>query len=163
MSAFTTADRLHRLIKQALDSGQASTIAEAESLFAGYRVALHLDHQAARDRHHQAALLTAVALARRVFLGGVTVDAPPDVPLLAPMPFGNTLGEALVRLGAQLAPAPQGTARIEVGGPPAARQGDFHIRMLFAGWRGGVVPADADTAPEPRPVMSLSPMLSAAF
>ena len=40
MTAFTAADKLHRLVKQALDSGAAASIAEAEALFAGYRLAL---------------------------------------------------------------------------------------------------------------------------
>jgi hypothetical protein len=40
MIAFTAADKLHRLVKHALDSGAAASIAEAEALFAGYRLAL---------------------------------------------------------------------------------------------------------------------------
>ena len=108
MSAFTTADTLHRLVKQALDSGEAVSIAEAEALLAGYRLALRLDDAQARDSHHQAVLLTAVALARRVFLGGVTVAAAGGLPLLTPLPFGRTLGEAVVALGATLASLPDG-------------------------------------------------------
>ena len=42
MTAFTAADKLHRLVKQALDSGAAASIAEAEALFAGYRLALRI-------------------------------------------------------------------------------------------------------------------------
>jgi hypothetical protein len=61
MTAFTAADKLHRLVKHALDSGAAASIAEAEALFAGYRLTLRIGEDAARDRHHQAALLTAVA------------------------------------------------------------------------------------------------------
>ena len=34
------ADNLHRLVKYALDSGEAKTLDEAESLFQGYRLAL---------------------------------------------------------------------------------------------------------------------------
>ena len=94
MSAFTAADTLHRLVKQALDSGEAVSIAEAEALFAGYRLALRLDDAQARDPHQQAVLLTSVALARRVFLGGVAVAAPADLPLLTPLPFGRHLGRS---------------------------------------------------------------------
>ena len=50
MTAFTAADKLHRLVKHALDSGAAASIAEAEALFAGYRLALRIDEEAARDR-----------------------------------------------------------------------------------------------------------------
>src|SRR5205085_7142477 len=118
MTAFTPADTLHRLIKHALDSGAVATIAEAESLFAGYRLALRIDDAHARDRHCQAALLTAVALARRVFLGGVTVAVAPDTPLLAPLPFGQTLAEAVVALGGAITPAPEGIPLIDIGAGP---------------------------------------------
>jgi hypothetical protein len=163
MSAFTTADTLHRLVKQALDSGEAVSIAEAEALLAGYRLALRLDDAQARDSHHQAVLLTAVALARRVFLGGVTVAAAGGLPLLTPLPFGRTLGEAVVALGATLASLPDGVPLVDVGGGALARQGNFHIRALFAGWRGGIVPAHVDASPAPGPVMALAPMLAAAL
>src|SRR3984885_4183024 len=103
MSAFTTADTLHRLVKQALDSGEAVSIAEAEALLAGYRLALRLDEAQARDSHHQHMPLPPVALARRVFLGGVTVAAAGGLPLLTPLPFGRTLGEAVVARGGRLA------------------------------------------------------------
>src|SRR6516165_2596779 len=98
MTAFTAADKLHRLVKHVLDSGAAASIAEAEALFAGYSLALCIKAEAARDPHHQAALLTAVALARRVFLGGVSVGPLPETPLLAPLPFGTTLADAVVAL-----------------------------------------------------------------
>ena len=163
MSTFTTADTLHRLVKQALDSGEAVSIAEAEALLAGYRLALRLDDAQARDSHHQAVLLTAVALARRVFLGGVTVAAAGGLPLLTPLPFGRTLGEAVVALGATLASLPDGVPLVDVGGGALARQGNFHIRALFAGWRGGIVPAHVDASPAPGPVMALAPMLAAAL
>jgi hypothetical protein len=73
MDAFSTADSLHRLAKQAIDSGAASSIAEAEAMLRGYRLDLAIGEPEVGDPHHQAALLTGVALARRVFLGGVSV------------------------------------------------------------------------------------------
>ncbi len=125
MSAFTAADTLHRLVKQALDSGEAVSIAEAEALFAGYRLALRLDDAQARDPHQQAVLLTAVALARRVFLGGVAVAAPADLPLLTPLPFGRTLGEAVVALGATPASPPDGVPLVDIGGGALAQPRQF--------------------------------------
>ena len=163
MTAFTAADKLHRLVKHALDSGAAASIAEAEALFAGYRLALRIGEDAARDRHHQAALLTAVALARRVFLGGVSVAPLPDTPLLAPLPFGVTLADAVAGLGGSIAEPAAGTPVIEIGGAPSGRRAPFHVRAVFAGWRGGIVPAPADAAPMPAPVMALAPMLAAAL
>lgn len=163
MTAFTAADKLHRLVKHALDSGAAASIAEAEALFAGYRLTLRIGEDAARDRHHQAALLTAVALARRVFLGGVTVAPLPDTPLLAPLPFGVTLADAVASLGGSIGEPEAGTPVIEIGGVPSTRRAPFHVRAVFAGWRGGIVPAPADAAPVPAPVMALAPMLTAAL
>lgn len=163
MTAFTAADKLHRLVKHALDSGAAASIAEAEALFAGYRLALRIGEDAARDRHHQAALLTAVALARRVFLGGVSVAPLPDTPLLTPLPFGTTLAQAVAALGGSIAEPAAGTPVIEIGGAPSARRAPFHVRAVFAGWRGGIVPAPAGAAPVPAPIMALAPMLAAAL
>jgi hypothetical protein len=163
MTAFTAADKLHRLVKQALDSGAATSIAEAEALFAGYRLALCISEEAARDRHHQAALLTAVALARRVFLGGVSVAPLPDTKLAVPLPFGATLADAIVGLGASIGEPAAGTPVIGIGGAPCARRAPFHVRAVFAGWRGGLVPAPAEAAPELAPVMALAPMLAAAL
>jgi hypothetical protein len=155
MTAFTAADKLHRLVKHALDSGAAASIAEAQALFAGYRLALRIGEDAARDRHHQAALLTAVALARRVFLGGVSVSPLPETPLLAPLPFGAALAEAITALGGSISEPVAGTPVIEIGGTPSARHAPFHVRVVFAGWRGGIVPAPAGAAPVPAPVMAL--------
>ena len=163
MTAFTAADKLHRLVKHALDSGAAASIAEAEALFAGYRLALRIGEDTARDPHHQAALLTGVALARRVFLGGVSVSPLPDTPLLAPLPFGVTLADAVTALGGNIAEPSAGTPVIEIGGTPSARRAPFHVRAAFAGWRGGIVPAPAEAAPLHAPVMALAPMLSAAL
>jgi hypothetical protein len=163
MTAFTAADKLHRLVKHALDSGAAASIAEAEALFAGYRLALRIGEEAARDRHHQAALLTAIALARRVFLGGVSVSPLPDTPLLAPLPLGTTLAQAVTALGGSITEPAAGMPVIEIGGTPSARRAPFHVRAVFAGWRGGIVPAPAEAAPVPAPVMALAPMLAAAL
>lgn len=163
MTAFTAADKLHRLVKQALDSGAAASIAEAEALFAGYRLALRIGEEAARDGHHQAALLTAVALARRVFLGGVSVAPLPDVPLAIPFSFGTTLAEAIVGLGSSIGEPAADTPVVELGGAPSPRCAPFHVRAVFAGWRGGIVPAPAQTAPVPAPIMALAPMLAAAL
>src|ERR1700712_1496055 len=109
MTMFTPADKLHRLVKQALDSGAAASIADAELLFSGYRVGLRVGAADAADPHCQAALLTAVALARRVFLGGVTVAPLPEVPLSASLKVGDTLADALRALGGHIEEIPDST------------------------------------------------------
>ncbi|MEJ2435951.1 MAG: hypothetical protein P8Y53_23460, partial [Pseudolabrys sp.] len=90
MNAFTAADTLHRLVKQAVDSGAATSLAEAEKLFRGYRIGFAVGPAEAAQRAHQITLLTGVALARRVFLGGVSVAGALDVPLLVPVVRAST-------------------------------------------------------------------------
>ena len=162
MNKFDEQD-LHRLVKQALDSGAAPTVAEAEALYRGYRLALTIDADVIGRLPHQIALLTAVALGRRVFHGGVDVAGPLDAPLVAPLPLGSTLGDAVVALGGvRVAERQDERPMITVSDTPQPRGADFHVRTAFAGWRGGVVPADAESVAE-EPVMALSPMLSAAL
>src|SRR5690606_9396068 len=95
----TPADELHRLAKRAMDNGTARTREEAEALLCGYRVAVAIGPHEAADPHHQDALLTAVALGRRVFLGGVSVQGTIDTPLRARLPLGATLRDAIAALG----------------------------------------------------------------
>lgn len=163
MSTIETADTLHRLVKHALDSGQAASIAEAKALFAGYRLGLRLDQGRAGDLDYQVALLTAVALGRRVFLGGVTVAAPSQVPLNAPLPLGRSLGEAVIALGGVLGDLPSDIPLVDISVASRPRERDFHIRTSFSGWCGGVLPAHFETSPVLRPTMPLTPMLSAAL
>jgi len=163
MNAFTPADTLHRLVKQAMDSGAASSLAEAENLFRGYRLCFSIGDAEATQPAHQIALLTGVALARRVFLGGVTVAGALDVPLLVPAARGSSLSEALRAMGAEIADAePADRPSIAIGGAARDRRAGFHVRAVFAGWRGGAVPAHVDFTGGEGEVMPLAPMLAAA-
>ena len=160
---FTPAESLHRLVKLAIDSGAAATVAEAEATFHGYNLAFSLNAENVNDPHHQAALLTGIALARRVFLGTISVMGLTETPLAVPLPFGMTLTEAVIALGGSpTAPTP-GTPQITIGGPPLARSEPFHVRAIFGGWRGGIVPAHSDIARDCQRAMPLAPMLSVAL
>jgi hypothetical protein len=164
MNEFASSESLHRLIKHALDSGVASSLAEAEAMFRGYCVHFSIDPADADDQHHQAALLTGVALAQRVFLGGVSVAGTLSAPLRVPMPLGRTLADAISGLGAQLvANRPIETPIIHIGGGPRPRTPGFAVRAVFADWRGGVVPSHARNFQLGSTVMALSPMLAAAL
>src|SRR5579862_4535694 len=99
MNAYTPDETLHRLIKEAMDSGVAASRAEAEALFQGYRVCFSIGEADAAEPAHQIALLTAITLATRVFLGGVGVTGALDVPLSAPVGLGSTLREAVMAVG----------------------------------------------------------------
>ncbi len=157
-------ESLHRLVKQAIDSGAASSVPEAEAMFRGYRTHFNIDAAEAGDPHHQAALLTGIALAKRVFLGGVTVTGAMEAALGTPLPLGQTLSDAALRLGAEvLDTSPAGVPIIHIGGAPRVRGTGFSVRAVFSDWRGGVLPAHASTFQPSTSVMALAPMLAAAL
>lgn len=164
MNNFTPADEMHRLAKRAMDNGKVASRQEAEALLRGYRIALSIGPDEATDRHHQAALLTAIELGRRVFLGGVTVEGCLDVPLTVPLPSGPTLRHAVAAAGGKSSSAPSNIPHISIGGQAKKKTDGFSIRIVFDGWRGGIVPGHAD-GPDRGKIgqMALSPMLAAAL
>ena len=163
MAASHSVNSLHRLIKHSIDSGAAASVGVAEALFRGYRLQVEIDPVTVGDQAQQAALLTTVALARRVFLGGVTVNGPIDVPLILAMPFGHTLGEAVQALGATLGDADRETPTIVIGGGVRERRSGFCVRTAAAGWRGGILPVHSDLQPAGEDAMALSGMLAAGL
>ena len=163
MNTVPQPDSLHRLVKHAIDSGRAQSVAEAEAMFRGYRLAVEIGPTAAEDPVNQATLLTVVALARRVFLGGVSVAGGLGTVLSTPLPLGRTLATAVKALGAGIGVAAPGTPTIVIGGGPGGRREGFSIRTAAAGWRGGILPIHSNLAPAPGPAMPLAGMLSAAL
>ncbi len=163
MTNFIPAERLHRLVKHAIDSGAAESLAEAEALFQGYRLHIEMPAEASADPVQQASLLTAVALGRRAFLGGVTVSGSLDKVSAVPLSFGQTLADAIRALGGQVSDGAAGAPTVVIGGSPIERREGFCIRTAAAGWRGGILPAHADLVPALGPVMPLAGMLSAAL
>ena len=163
MSSFTPAETLHRLVKEALDSGAVGSLAEAVSMFRGFVLGIQIDEREARDPQNQIALLTAVAMAKRVFLGGVWVSGALDTPLLAPLPLGARLTEAIVALGGIIGDEPPNTPHVRIGGEPKPRSSGFHVRTAHAGWRGGILPAHSALKPNDGSPMPLAPMLAAAL
>lgn len=165
MSNFAPADHLHRLMKMVLDSGEASTVAEAEARFRGYRLAVSIDLPAAEDYVHQAALLTIVTLAKRVFLGGVVVDGALDVKLLVGIePTATTLREAVLALGGSCGALPADLPLVTVGGTATpGTQRLFHVRTACGGWRGGVLPAAHTREIAAGPSNVLTAMAAAGF
>src|SRR5438046_2723675 len=140
MAEFPYADTLHRLVKEAIDSGAAASIAEAEAMFRGFRLGFTIDQSEADDVSHQIALLTGVALARRVFLGGVSVSGALSAPLRIPFPLAATIGEAVVNLGGSIRDHVPGDPVVTIGGAPLPQSEGFHVRTAYGGWRGGIVP-----------------------
>jgi len=163
VTSYSTAESLHRLVKEAVDSGSAASIAEADAMFRTFRLGFEISDNDAADANCQAALLSGVALARRVFLGGVTVSCPRSAPLTTPLPLGQTIDEAVVRLGGEVGNIAADTPLVTIGGRPRSRSARFNIRAEFSGWRGGIVPAHSEITFSEQSTMPLAPMLSAAL
>ncbi|MBI3369015.1 MAG: hypothetical protein HY021_11410, partial [Burkholderiales bacterium] len=161
---YSIAETLHRLVKQAIDSGEAASVEEAQALFANYKLRIEIDAQWAREPIQQAVLLTAIALGHRVFLGGVDVVGELDVPLLTPLRAEATLAAAVAALGARVVSAdPAGTIPVVWIGPRHARRAGFAVRTIVAGWRGGIVPLDCDIELANCDAMPLTAMLAAGL
>lgn len=163
MTNFVPAETLHRLVKHAIDSGAAESLADAEALFRRYRLHIAVPTGVEADPVQQAALLTAVALGRRVFLGGVTVGGGLDADLAVPLPLGRTLADAVCSLGGSPSGRANGAPTVIIGGDPTGRREGFCVRTAAAGWRGGILPAHSELVPAPGPAMPLAGMLSAAL
>ena len=163
MGSFESADCLHRLVKHALDNGSADSLEEAESLFESYKLCISIGSAEAACPLNQAMLLTTVALGRRVFLGGVTVEGRITEPLTVPLPLGDTIGEAVTRLGASIGRPERETPTVVIGGGPQQARTGFCVRTAVAGWRGGIIPVHSQLAPAEGPTMPLAAMVAAAL
>lgn len=151
MNTTNLGDELHRVIKLALDSGEAATLAEAEQLFSGYRLQVAVGSDVACSPTLQAAILTVVNTARRCFLGGVEVSGELDVPLRVTWRRCQTLGEAIIDLRGHVGTSlSSDIPRIVIGDVPIAPEpSTFAVRATFNGWCGGAIPlADGRRLPE---------------
>lgn len=134
------AETLNRTVKIALDTGEASTIVDAERIFAGYKLQIVAGPDVAESAVLQAGLLTAVNCAARCFLGGVTVVGAPWQ-LRVSLPGFSDLAQAVTALGG----LPTGLAASQtptlVFGDVSVQDLDhLAVRATFNEWCGGVVP-----------------------
>lgn len=135
------ADRLNRTVKLALDTGEASSIEEAERIFAGYRLQIVVGPDIAHKPFLQAALLTAVNCAARTMLGGVTIVGAGG-PLRVFLPPYSDLEQAVIALGGMLATTPEiGAPTLVLGDVEAADLDPLAIRATGVEWCGGIAPA----------------------
>lgn len=159
----TTPDGLHRLVKQLMDNGTATTVAEAEEIFSGYKLVIDYEPGDADETSQQTILLTCVALAKRVFLGGVTVIGDLSAIQETPLPLGPTLQDAVLSLG-DVARHEDGSdsMRILIGAAPAPASG-FAVRPVATGWRGGIVPGNRPLTLRGASSIPTAAMLAAAL
>lgn len=135
------ADRLHRTVKLALDTGEAASPAEAEHIFASYKMQIVVGPEVGKNRVLQAALLTAVNCAARTLLGGVTVVGI-DGELKVALPPYRNLADAIMGLGGSVsAVIDPVTPTLVLGDAQPEEVDPLAVRATFDGWVGGVVPA----------------------
>lgn len=161
-------DELHRVVKLALDSGEAASLNEAIALFEGYRLAIHVGPDVAHSPSLQAAVLTAVNTGRRCFLGGVEVAGMLDMPLLIPWMTCHTLGEAVSNLhGNVRSVLSLDIPYIQIGDAPdtldTVQHRGFAVRATFDGWCGGVVPLDSSVRLDERQECTPAGVLAGAL
>ena len=159
----TSPDGLHRLVKQLMDNGTASTVADAEAIFNGYKLEIDYEADDADEAGPQTILLTCVALAKRVFLGGVTVIGNLSTMQKTPLPLGPTLRDAVLSLGAAVKPGDRSSQlRILIGTAPVPASG-FAVRAVASGWRGGIVPGNSHLMVRGAAPIPTAAMLAAAL
>ena len=138
-----TAEGLNRLVKIALDTGEASTIEEAERIFAAYRMQIVVGPDTANSAVLQAALLTAVNSGARAFLGGVDVVGARGS-LLVSIPHFATVESAVTGFGGRTADdVRKDLPTLVIGTIGSADLEPLALRVTFADWCGGVVPTSS--------------------
>jgi len=146
-----------------MDNGTAPTVAEAETIFNGYKLVIEYKPHGDDEVSDQTILLTCVALAKRVFLGGVTVVGDLSANQETPLPLGLTLQDAVLSLGAKAELEDSVCQpRILVGTAPAPING-FAVRAVASGWRGGIIPGSSSFAPRGTIPIPTASMLAAAL
>lgn len=135
------ADSLNRLVKLAMDTGEAESMKDAHRLFAGYRLAVVVGDDVGRSPTHQAALLTIVNAGRRSLLGGLEVEGVEDMELLVPVPPYRSLEEAVTGLGGRVVSTVHpDTPLVAVGNASSTTERAFSVRTTFEGWTAGIIP-----------------------
>lgn len=159
-----TPDELHRLVKLAMDTGEAESIEHAQRIFAGYRIGVAVGSEIQWSWSHQAAVLTFLELASRVFLGGIQVAIPANIPIPNLVAESLDITRTMDRLGARRVQSLEPhTPSVIIGTAVAPPGASFAVRTVFSGWRAGIIPASATPPFEPGLEFPLSAMLAAAL
>lgn len=159
-----TPDELHRLVKLAMDTGEAESIEHAERIFTGYRIGVAVGPEIQWSWSHQAALLTFLELASRVFLGGIQVAMPTNIPISNLIDESFGIAQTIKRLGARTVQSIEPHIPVVlIGTPVAPCDTGFAVRAVFSGWRAGLVPASMTPPFEFDAEFPLSAILGAAL
>lgn len=130
----------HRLVKVLADSGEWSTLEDAQAAFARYGVRIVIDAGVADDEAAQIIALTAVNAAARSFIGNVAVETAHDFALRTHGFDGWTLGDFTRWAGVQAQPCVDTRAWpvIRIAPTSAGAVGGPGLRPWAVGWRFGL-------------------------
>ncbi|MDC4203613.1 MAG: hypothetical protein MPW14_10885 [Candidatus Manganitrophus sp.] len=157
-------DELHRLVKLAMDTGEAESIEHAQRIFSRYRIGVAVGFEIGRSNTHQAALLTFLRLASRVFLGGVDVLIPDEAAIPNLLPGNQGIAEAILAAGARRVKLLEpNVPSVYIGTIEPPQSASFAVRAVFNGWRAGIVPVHADVPFDLDSEFPLSGALAAAL
>ena len=125
-------DSVHRLVKLAMDTGEAESLEEAQKLFMGYRLGVSVGEDAGHSQTLQAAILTIVNSARRSLLGGIEIEGIAGMNLVVPVPPYRSLEESVVGLGGRVVRSlgPE-VPLVAVGNAKPTSGRRFAIRVTF--------------------------------
>ena len=139
-----TPDELHRLVKLAMDTGEAESVEHAQRIFAGYRIGVAVGPEIQWSKSHQAALLTFLQLASRVFLGGVDVALQHEVPIPLLIAGNLSISATMDSVGARQVKSLESHIPVVcIGTASLPHTASFAVRTVFSGWRAGILPAAA--------------------
>ncbi|MDI5925216.1 hypothetical protein QBK93_11065 [Rhizobium leguminosarum] len=159
------ADELHRTAKYFMDSGQATSHAEAMSILESFNLSIRVSPSIVDSSLHQTALLTLVNLCARTLLGGVEVVGLPDVIASTPLYAGHKIRDAVIELGGNVVVDGTGSSDwpiAQIGDVPFVPTDMPQWRLTWNGWRGGVVIAKSGKRLNERQAIGLAPVLAAA-
>jgi hypothetical protein len=155
-------DQLHRTVKLEMDSGRARDVKDAERIVGEYMLQVRVGAGVAGSQTRQAALLTAVNVGSRAFLGGVRVKMDEDFELTTAWDRGRGAAETLADFdGASVVDELDRHRPVIIFGD-ADFAGELPVYTTWDGWAAGVVPSPAERLGEQQE-LALAGVLSGAL
>lgn len=155
---------LHRGAKYFMDAGRAETHEAAMELLQQFGLTIHVGGDIGSSADHQTALLTLINVARRSLLGGIDVVGIPDTICVTPLAAGESLHQAIRRLGGRIVDRPRPSwPTALIGDTNTDVRGATGWRLTWQGWRGGIIPAREHHRLPEHGATAIAPALAAAI
>ena len=139
-----TSETMHRGAKLFMDRGDAVSYGNALDILRRFRLQIAVGPEIAASEAAQVALLTAVNIGHRAFLGGVRVTGCAEGPSLTPLAGGWSLRQAITSLGGMLVDYIDPDIPLVLIGDVEAPPGNCPAwRATWDGWTGGAVPVSS--------------------